>query len=503
MKSRTLMLIAAMTLLAALAIPSPLAAQKPVKHHHYKLIDLGTFGGPNSGNNSPSVIISNEGAVTGVADTSIPDPYAPNCFGDCFVQHAFEWRNGVLIDLGSLPGGSSSYTNAINSHDQIVGQSQNGLIDPLTGIPEFVAAVWQDGRVIDLGTFGGGFSLATANNNRQQVVGCAFNDVPDPFTPTGVFYGIFGLGPQQLRAFRWQGKQLQDLGTLGGPDACAVWVNDRGQIAGASFTNSDVNPATSLPTLDPFLWEHGRMLDLGTLGGTLGFAFIINNQGQVAGQSNLAGDVDAHAFLWERGTLTDLGTLGGTFSTPIWLNEAGDVVGGAFTPMDQLFHAFLWRNGVIRDLGTLEGDCSSVALALNSEGQIVGQSSSTCDFSTARAVLWEKGGPALDLNRLVNPGSGLQLTEPKIINDRGEIVAVGLLPNGDVHSIVLIPCDENHGDSECEDDGGATVVATQRISAPATQPADATQGRLTPEMLAALRVRFARRYRGFGAWPRN
>jgi hypothetical protein len=56
MKSRILMSISAMTLVAALAIPvgRRLAAQdssveaKPLKHHHYKLIDTGTLGGPNS-----------------------------------------------------------------------------------------------------------------------------------------------------------------------------------------------------------------------------------------------------------------------------------------------------------------------------------------------------------------------------------------------------------------------------------------------------------------------
>jgi probable HAF family extracellular repeat protein len=488
MKSRNFFLLPSMMLVVALATPFWLAAQSP----HYKLIDLGTFGGPNSGNNSPSVILNNGGTVTGFADTSTPDPYFPNCFGDCFVQHAFEWRNGVLTDLGTLPGGTSSYTNAINSHDQIVGQSQNGLIDPLTGIPEQVAAVWQDGRVIDLGTFGGAFSLATANNNRQQVVGCAFNDVPDSFTPTGVFYGI-GIEPRQLRAFRWQGKQLRDLDTLGGPDACAVWINDRGQIVGASFTNSIVNPATRLPTLDPFLWENGRMLDLGTLGGTLGFAVIINNQGQVAGQSDLAGDVDAHAFLWERGTLTDLGTLGGTFSTPIWLNDAGEVAGFATTPGDQIFHASVWRNGVITDLGTLEGDCFSVALALNSAGQIVGQSFS-CDFSTARAVIWDKGVP-LDLNNLVNPGSGLQLTEPKIINDAGKMVLLGLLPNGDLHSVVLIPCEE--GEGSC---GNATVPTSNRaaqvpiIGRSSMSPGNPNLGIRPGETLERFRARWASRY---------
>jgi len=40
------------------------------------------------------------------------------------------------------------------------------------------------------------------------------------------------------------------------------------------------------------------MRDLGTLGGTFGFAQCANNLGQVIGQSNLAGDMAQHAFFW-------------------------------------------------------------------------------------------------------------------------------------------------------------------------------------------------------------
>ena len=51
MKYRFSVGLGAVTLIAALTVPAWLAAQdtsdKP-KHHHYKLIDMGTFGGPES-----------------------------------------------------------------------------------------------------------------------------------------------------------------------------------------------------------------------------------------------------------------------------------------------------------------------------------------------------------------------------------------------------------------------------------------------------------------------
>jgi hypothetical protein len=111
MKSCTWMWTTAVSLFAALAIPVNIAAQdneehdhKP-RHHTYKLVDLGTFGGPNSLVNGPTVpILSNNGTYAGEAETSIPDPNAPNCQnGDCLVQHAQRWRNGVVTDLGTLP----------------------------------------------------------------------------------------------------------------------------------------------------------------------------------------------------------------------------------------------------------------------------------------------------------------------------------------------------------------------------------------------------------------
>jgi probable HAF family extracellular repeat protein len=76
---------------------------------------------------------------------------------------------------------------------------------------------------------------------------------------------------------------------------------------------------------------------------------------------------------------------------------------------------------VMTDLGTLKGDPLSVALGVNSKGQVVGNSGTP---SSVRGFLWENGS-MLDLNTLISPGSKLNLSFPSIINDRGEIAGPG------------------------------------------------------------------------------
>jgi len=365
------------------------------------------------------------------------------------------------------------------------------LIDPVTGLPAGVATVWEHGRVIDLGTFGGSFSLAGAINDRNQIVGLAENNIPDPFN----FGGLAGFpSPTQWRAALWQRGRIQDLGTLGeGTESGAVSVNERGQIVGASFTNSVVNPSTGFPTLAPFLWENGRMRNLGTLGGLFGIASLLNNTGQVAGTSNLVGDQTAHPFFWERGRLRDLGTLGGSFATANWMNEKGDVVGGSYTANDEAFDGFFWRDGVMTDVGNVAGDGCSNANGINSNGQVVGESFS-CSEDAHHAFIWENGGPAVDLNVFVPPGSGLQLIEAQFIGEGGEIAGAALLDNGDIHAFLLIP------DTKDEDANSENAIARNEAVGP-QGPAQVTHGKLTPERLAALHARFTHRSLHFGTMP--
>ena len=183
----------------------------------------------------------------------------------------------------------------------------------------------------------------------------------------------------QTRAVLWQNGVIHDLGTLGGTDALAKFINDQGQIVGQSCTIHSIPPpnphCSDTPlTLHAFFWENGRMVDLGTLGGSCSFAYALNNYGQVAGQATLAGDQEDHPFIWEQGKMKDLGALGGTYGFASWLNDSGEAVGGASNEGDQALLAFQWKNGAMTNLGTLTGNACSLSDAINSSGQVVGGS---------------------------------------------------------------------------------------------------------------------------------
>ena len=251
MKKNLVIYITALTLLVALAVPTQLAAQDKQdqhhKHHHYQLVDLGsTFGGPNSyfdpgsGNDfNPFVpVLNNRGTVAGFAETSVSDPFAPICFWNCLDTHAFRAeKNGVLTDLGTLPGGVNSAPLWISANGLIAGLAENGQTDPLyAGLPELRAVLWQHGKITDLGTLpeGGYQSEANAVNSAGQVVGAALNTIPDANSmQAGTFWLWGGITPPylyQTRAFLWDKQHgMQDLGTLpGGTDAQALLINEGG-----------------------------------------------------------------------------------------------------------------------------------------------------------------------------------------------------------------------------------------------------------------------------------
>lgn len=483
MKSRTEMWMTVVCLIAAMAMTVQLFAQEnpgpKAKHHKYKVVDMGTFGGPTSYFNVTTVNgtlgLNKQGVAVGTSATSLPSDDMSNgwvCFGANgllpFVFHPFEWKNGVVRDLALSAPGRCSNPLSINDSGDIVGSAEINRVDPIIDAREVRAVLWKNWKSKSLGTLGGSHSSAQSINEHGQVVGFAQNQTPDPFS---MFYLLFGsTDGTQTRAFLWQDGTMHDLQTLGGPDSWAAYVNERGEAVGWSYISYIPNSDTGVPTQDPFLWSKARgMIDLGGFGGTFGFPTRLNDRGQVSGLSYLTGDLVYHPFFWDGKSLLDLGTFGGDTGEADSLNDRGEVVGVADFPGNQVHDAFLWKNGKMTDLGNLGK--TSHAYWINAKSQIVGTSRIN-DAGEIRAFLWENEGPMIDLNALVPPDSPLLLATTDQINDRGEIAGRGLPLGCDdldacSHAYVLVPA------GDCDDDCGA------RIAASGNNPAVVTKGTAT------------------------
>lgn len=275
-----------------------------------------------------------------------------------------------IIDLGTLPGGTTSQGLGINNTGQAVGYSNVPLGQH--------AFLYSGGSMSDLlGAFHaaqGGSSQAFGVNDAGQATGL-------------VRLSANGSLP---RGFLFDAGAVTVFGTLGGTFSQGNALNGSGQVVGVSSTAAGANHA--------FLWQGGVMTDLGVLpgGGTISSAADINNLGQVVGFSNVPGTFTQvqRAFLWtSQGGMVDLGTLGGATSQARSVNDSGTVVGMSTTASNQA-RPFIYRNGVMTDLTTLlpAGHCYATidVNAINNDGTIV--ASAQVSGQQHRAVLLVPGG---------------------------------------------------------------------------------------------------------------
>jgi len=274
------------------------------------------------------------------------------------------WEGGRTIALNA-PGDTRFYfPEAINNRGQVAGV----IFDDIY-LDRTVAFIWDNGAVTELGfcqaIWGGGISLPNSYlhiNERGDVIGA----ITDPF-----FNLSSPLGPGE--SFFWRNGVRTNLTFL------AADLNNRGQVVGGSF-----------------LWEDGTYTYLGSLGGGGTLAQAINERGQVAGTSWTATG-ERHVFLWENGRMQDLGGI--SMDNEIYLinvrdlNERGQVVG------DQTGNSMLWEAGTAPVVLGVIPQSSGLIFGrherINERGQILINDG----FLNFAATLWNRG----DMTRILPP----------------------------------------------------------------------------------------------------
>ena len=156
--------------------------------------DLGTFGGSYSSASG----INASGQVVGTSDISSG------------IHDAFLYRDGTMVDLGTLPGGSGSQANGINASGQVVGSAD------VSGSYYAHAFIYSNGTMVDLNSLVDPQSMllvnATAINDSGQIVGSGYTNgcthafllspVPEPSALV-----LFNIGALGLSAYSWRRRR--------------------------------------------------------------------------------------------------------------------------------------------------------------------------------------------------------------------------------------------------------------------------------------------------------
>jgi probable HAF family extracellular repeat protein len=473
-------LAAVTALLVVAGGAQPLHAQTAPETFPYEVVDLGTFGGELAN----AFSINNSGDVVGRAEDAGR------------ASKGFLWRDGELIDIGGLSSnGSGTTAYAINDKGEIVGSSlaPDPQLNGRSAMPFYWSEVEsQPDSFTRAGTIeypspaGVGATRAEftaacpAAPNTQGLDGYVFT-LPDVQLEDASIEvtAANATSTYALRAATWAGDCTAGDEVAAAPGETLTHTLAEGTRYVLVSTDSGLDTSLTLEVTP----APAKILNLGqdlTRTGT-GTARDVNNSGLAVGVWRRA------AFTWSRaGGYSELPFLPNAYwdqAEAMAVNDAGVIVGWG-TDDKGFKKPVRWSGGTIEQLPVLAGGNYGVVNDVSSAGVMAGEADGTTDRGLRpRPVLWHADGrieeiplapldPPLDmgfaegindrgtvigwdmssiqgdgrqvawirdaagvktdLNELIDPASGWDLRVPLDINEREQIVGIGILTVGGV-----------------------------------------------------------------------
>jgi probable HAF family extracellular repeat protein len=300
-----------------------------------ELVDLG------AGDNSVARGINNAGKIVGSRGA------------DPTTQQAYLWENGVITNLGVLPGMKFSWAFDINEGGQVVGASGIGTIDnPITER----AFIWTAATGMQpLTSLGGALASARAINDNGDIAGWST---------------VSGAAPGH--AVVWRNGVISDLqaAAFGLNEGRAFAINNVGEAVGYVYGQSGFRSTVSVPL---------------TLISGAGLLVGINTTGCIASWMSTSGQ----GYRTCAGVTRNVGNCGGSGTRAWAINSAGLVVGDAANaaPGGAQGQAYIWTEGGITCFPLSQGSNGSSAFGISDNGWVVGDVSRP--VGGTRATLWK------------------------------------------------------------------------------------------------------------------
>jgi len=259
-------------------------------------------------------------------------------------KHAFLVTNGVITDLGTLPGANASGALGINNNGDVVGYSYDANNQPR-------AVLWRNGNIIDLGVLPGATSSVANDINDQGVI----------------------VGSSGGRLFTWKDGVMTDLGKFSADTlASAHTINNNGDITGSANI-----PGTYF--IESFKWSQGVFSALNP---------VIQNGRCRAGDINDAGQINMNCYygnyvISPAAPAVDLGVLTKSSQYP-------GVQGTPLTFAIDVYNAGSLDASNVQLINPLPANASFVSVT-TSQGSCLGNTTIYCDLgnlaSAAKATV--------------------------------------------------------------------------------------------------------------------